>query len=177
MRCVVLLRGINVGGRDPVPMADLRARLGRSFADVRTYLQSGNLALDTDSGPEEVAARVADELTRHFALEDARARVLVLDADAYRGVIRAAPPGFGTDAETYRYDVGFFLGVTAAEVQPHLSVHPDVDDVHVGEAAFYHRRLTAQARRSRVARGLLGTPVNASLTIRNWRTVSALATL
>ncbi|MFC7624313.1 DUF1697 domain-containing protein [Microlunatus sp. GCM10028923] len=177
MRCVVLLRGINVGGRDKVSMADLRARLIRSFSDVRTYLQSGNLALDTDSGPDEVAVRVADELARTFGLADARRRVLVLDTDAYRRVIRAAPPGFGTEPDTYRYDVGFFLGVSAAEVKPHLDVHPDVDDVSVGEAAFYHRRLTALARRSRVARGLLGTPVNASLTIRNWRTVSALATL
>ena len=43
---VALLRGINVGGRGKLPMADLRAIAeGLGYGDVATYIQSGNLVL------------------------------------------------------------------------------------------------------------------------------------
>ncbi|NIP26808.1 MAG: DUF1697 domain-containing protein, partial [Phycisphaerae bacterium] len=47
-----LLRGINVGGKNIIKMADLRACFERmGFSDVRTYIQSGNVlfwATETD---------------------------------------------------------------------------------------------------------------------------------
>jgi uncharacterized protein (DUF1697 family) len=56
---VVLLRGINVGGRNKVPMAELRAALGEAgFASVRTYIQSGNVIAVHASGDAEAAAAV-----------------------------------------------------------------------------------------------------------------------
>lgn len=53
-RFVVLLRGINVGGKNKLPMADLRAALAADgYRDVVTYIQSGNIALsaETCDGP------------------------------------------------------------------------------------------------------------------------------
>jgi len=44
--CIVLLKGINVGGHRKVPMAELRELLSKSgFEDVQTYIQSGNVIL------------------------------------------------------------------------------------------------------------------------------------
>ncbi len=61
VRHVALLRGINVGGRNVLPMADLRSALGSSgLLDVRTYIQSGNVVFRTDDAIEEVA--VADSI-------------------------------------------------------------------------------------------------------------------
>ena len=49
-RCVALLRGINVGGRNPVKMADLKACVeADGHTDVRTYIQSGNVLFTTDT--------------------------------------------------------------------------------------------------------------------------------
>ena len=174
MRYVVLLRGINVGGRNKVPMAGLREHLAGTFADVRTYIQSGNAVLDSDLPADEVAARIERSLPGAFRLDSALIRVLVLDRRAYRQVITGAPKGFGDDPETYRYDVGFYVGVGAAEVEPHITLNPEVDDVTLGKRAFYHRRIAALASRSRLSK-IAGTPVYSSLTIRNWRTTVALA--
>lgn len=174
MRYVVLLRGINVGGRNKVPMAGLRACLAPHFAGVRTYIQSGNVVLDSERPAPEVAATVEGLLPTAFALDVDLVRVLALDADAYREVVDAAPPGFGDDPATYRYDVGFYVGTTADEVARHLPVHPEVDVLHCGERAFYHRRVVALASRSRLSR-VVGTPVYPRLTIRNWATTTALA--
>lgn len=174
MRYVVLLRGINVGGRNKVPMAELCRRLSTDYTDVRSYIQSGNVVLDSDLAADEVAAHIEQALPTYFRLDSPAIRVLVLDGDAYREVVDEAPPAFGADPETYRYDVGFFMGVTADEVEPHLSVHPEVDQVACGSRAFYHQRVAALASRSRLSK-IVGTPVYPSLTIRNWRTTLKLA--
>jgi uncharacterized protein (DUF1697 family) len=173
MRYVVLLRGINVGGRNKVPMVALKGHLADTFEGVQSYIQSGNLILDSDLDATGVASHIERLLPTAFVLESPLVRALVLDADAYRDVVEGAPPKFGADPEKYRYDVAFYMGVTAAEVEPHIPINPEVDDVVVGERAFYHRRVAALASRSRVNK-ISGTPVYPSLTIRNWRTTSTL---
>jgi uncharacterized protein (DUF1697 family) len=174
MRYVALLRGINVGGRNKVPMAALRDVLAEDFGEVRTYIQSGNVALDSTESAAGVATHLERLLPSAFDLDSELIRVLVLDRDSYAQVVAEAPPGFGSDNDTYRYDVGFFVGVSAADVEPHVPTNPDVDVVSWGEHAFYHRRVIALASRSRVNR-VVGTPAYASLTIRNWRTTTTLA--
>lgn len=68
---VVLLRGVNVGGHNRLPMADLRSALTESgLGSVRTYIQSGNIVLDSPaSDPEAVAARVRSVIARGFSLD------------------------------------------------------------------------------------------------------------
>ena len=47
-RYVALLRGINVGGKNPIPMPALKACFeDDGFEDVRTYIQSGNVVFST----------------------------------------------------------------------------------------------------------------------------------
>lgn len=173
MRYVVLLRGINVGGRNKVAMPALREHLDGDFRNVRTYIQTGNVLLESDRPAPDVAAHIERSLPTRFELDSELIRVLVLDSMAFRSILDDAPAGFGSEPEKYRYDVGFYVGVTAADVEPHILVNPEVDDVACRDLAFYHRRVTALASRSRVSR-IIGKPVYAALTIRNWRTVTAL---
>jgi uncharacterized protein (DUF1697 family) len=52
---VILLRGINVGGKNIIPMAELRNRLADDgFSDVTTYIASGNVVLRSDLPAAEV---------------------------------------------------------------------------------------------------------------------------
>jgi len=173
---LVLFRGINVGGRNKVPMAAVREHLEADFTNVRTYIQSGNVVLDSDLTADEVAAHVDAGLPSAFALDSELVRVLVLDADAYREVVAAAPKGFGAEPDVYRYDVVLYMGVTADEVEPFIVINPEVDEVLIGERAVYHRRITALATRSRLNK-IIGSPVYPSLTIRNWNTTLKLAAM
>lgn len=64
---VALLRAVNVAGTGKLPMAELK-RIGEEcgFANVRTYIASGNLLLDSDHGEAEVAAAVEQRLLAFF---------------------------------------------------------------------------------------------------------------
>ena len=55
-RCAILLRGINIGPNNRIPMAELRSLLTQDgFGEVATYLQSGNVLLSSSLSPEAAA--------------------------------------------------------------------------------------------------------------------------
>lgn len=87
---VALLRGINVGGRNRVAMADLRqimAALGHT--DVATYIQSGNVVFSTAETDTEV---LASALERAIAESlDVRPKVVVLSRDELARVVADNP--------------------------------------------------------------------------------------
>jgi uncharacterized protein (DUF1697 family) len=59
---VALLRGINVGGHNKLPMAELRALCeGLGWSDVRTYIQSGNVVFEAKRPDPEALARAIRE--------------------------------------------------------------------------------------------------------------------
>ena len=86
---VALLRGINVGGVK-LAMADLRAVLSSlGYADVSTYIQSGNALFRTDGAePAALAADIEAALDKQLGM---RPRVLVLTRDELAQVIRDNP--------------------------------------------------------------------------------------
>ena len=60
-RYVALLRGINVGGKNAVAMAELRDEFEKlGFADVATYINSGNVLF---RAPRQGAVKLAAEIT------------------------------------------------------------------------------------------------------------------
>ena len=60
---VALLRGINVGGRSTLPMADLRRVAAEcGFGSVATYIQSGNLLFTATLGADAAAARLEEAI-------------------------------------------------------------------------------------------------------------------
>ncbi len=69
-RVVVLLRGVNLVKRNRISMPDLRTALTHAgFADVATYVQSGNVVLTSTSSPEGVASKVRSVIAARFGLE------------------------------------------------------------------------------------------------------------
>jgi len=64
---VVLLRAINVGGHNKIPMAELRALLGElKFTDVATYIQSGNVVCSSRKNPASVATTIKKGISDRF---------------------------------------------------------------------------------------------------------------
>ena len=68
---IVLLKGINVGGHKKVPMAELRELLtSDGFINVRTYIQSGNLILESSVGNnQDLEGVIKKSIFNHFGFE------------------------------------------------------------------------------------------------------------
>ena len=172
-RYLALLRGINVGGNNLIPMAALRdcfEDLGAK--DVATYIQSGNVLFDGGRrGAAAWTTRIERALSERFGYE---ATVVVRTHDELRAIVRDAPDGFGEEPARFRYEVLFLKEpLSAAEALDQVPLREGVDAVAAGKGALYHARLEARATQSKLNR-IVGTPIYRQMTIRNWRTTTRL---
>ncbi len=169
---LALLRGINVGGKNVISMADLRAAFeAHGYGDVRSYIQSGNVVFTTDAPADGLEDEIETMLEERAGVP---VMVVVLDLAGMVRVVGAAPDGFGTEPETYHYDAMFLKSpLTAEEVMDVLDPREGVDSVWPGDGVVYFRRLSAQRTRSRMSK-VVGTPEYQQMTIRNWRTTTRL---
>jgi uncharacterized protein (DUF1697 family) len=67
MTHLALLRGINVGGKNPLPMKDLARMFSEAgCADVRTYIQSGNVVFEAPPRASKIADAVSAAIEKRF---------------------------------------------------------------------------------------------------------------
>ena len=170
---VALLRGINVGGANPIRMADLRTCFEQhGFERVATYIQSGNVVFEAPStSAAELAERLEQIISAAFPYE---ASVVVRSREQMRTIVRGAPEGFGTQPDQYRYDVIFLKPPLSARAAiASVSTRPEVDEAHPGRGVLYFSRLASRAGQSRLS-SIVGSPIYRSITIRNWNTTTRL---
>ena len=174
---VILIRGINVGGKNKVPMTGLKTCLeALGCSNVSTYIASGNVILESDQPPDALQAQIERTLPTTFKLDSELVSVLVLTRKQLQAVIEHKPKGFGEQPETYHSDAIFLIGIDAAEAMAVFNPRPGVDNVWPGDGVIYSQRLSAQRTKSRLNK-IIGTPVYQSMTIRNWNTTTKLLKL
>lgn len=166
---IALLRGINVGGHNKVPMAELRDLcIRQGWAGVSSYIQSGNLVFTAAAKRGEVETQLERAIEQHFGF-------------SIPVIVRAAK-----DWPTY-LDGNPFPGASARE--PNLvalalskdAPLPGADEklleyasnservVRVGDAIWLH--FPNGSARSKLSPAVLDRAVGSTVTSRNWRTV------
>ena len=174
---VVLIRGINVGGNNKVPMAALRQVLETlGFSSVTTYIASGNVILKSDKPAEEIKVQIEAALPEKFILAGERIRVLVLTRMQFQAVVNQKPEGFGEEPDKFHSDVIFLMGIDSAQAMLVFDPREGVDQVWAGQGVIYSERLSARRTQSRLSK-IIGTAAYKSMTIRNWNTTTALLAL
>lgn len=174
-RYVALLRGINVGGRNKLAMADLRAAFEKAgHQAVRTYIQSGNLLFESDVPRGSLEDDIEATLERRFRVPLV---VVVRSHRQLREVVRAAPSGFGERPDTYHSDVIFLKApLSAKRAMGVVSLREGVDEAWTGPGVLYFARLSERRVQSRMGR-IVGTPEYQLMTIRSWTTTTKLLSL
>ena len=173
-RYVALLRGINVGGKNPVPMAHLRELLSdMGYADVATYIASGNVILSSDHKPDRIKREIEAALPKAFKLHSELIAVLVLTAAQIRAVVADRPKGFGDQPGKYHSDAIFLMGIDATAATEAFDPREGVDKVWPGKGVIYSQRVSAQRTKSRLSK-IAVSPHYKSMTIRSWATTLAL---
>lgn len=173
---LVLLRGINVGGKNIIKMADLKAGFETmGLSNVLTYIQSGNVLFQSDEKDKALlTTRIENGLSRQF---DFPARVVVISYKELAAIVRDAPDKFGKDEKMFRYDVIFLKEpLTPKEAMKNVSVREGVDTAHAGKQALYFSRLVSRASQSYLTK-IIGMPVYQNMTIRNWNTTTIILEL
>jgi uncharacterized protein (DUF1697 family) len=174
VRQILLLRGVNVGGRNRVAMAELSRLLdGAGMEDVRTYLQSGNVVVSSEVPARELAAQCKRVLADGFGLD---VEVIVRSRDELAAVVKRNPLGH-VASDPKRYQVSFLAGeLDAGTLRELEALATDAERlVAVGRELYaWHPDGVA---RSRLWARLAGRQLPTAATARNWTTVTKLLAL
>lgn len=174
---LVLLRGINVGGKNILSMAALKKSLEElGFKEVSTYIASGNVFLRSDLPPAKIKSIIEEALPRLHKLDSDLIKVLILTNKNLRAVINNKPAGFGEEPGKYHSDAIFLMDVNADDAVKIFNPREGVDTVWAGDGVIYSQRLSAQRTKSRLSK-IMSSPVYKSMTIRTWNTVQNLAAI
>ncbi|MGW8315334.1 MAG: DUF1697 domain-containing protein [Bacteroidales bacterium] len=170
---IMLLRGINVGGRNTIPMRELTGILeDLGCSSVKTYIQSGNIVLRSDMDADSLSELAGQAIQ---SLKGFEPHVLVLERRDLERAIAANPfPEAESDPK------GLHLGFLDA---PPSS--PDLDTLESMKAKSERFQLIENIfylhAPEGVGRSKLATNTERSLgvpmTDRNWRTISKIRDL
>lgn len=170
---IALLRGINLGGRNRVAMADLRELFEvLGHRDVRTYIQSGNVVftsgrVDADGIASELTQRIDEEL-------GVSATTVVLSEEELVTAATANPYVEEAEYDPTKVHVAFMSSrpedptVLTSGMDAHAP-----EELSLGDRVLY-LHLPDGIGRSQLVADLQRRPTETELTIRNWRTVTKL---
>jgi uncharacterized protein (DUF1697 family) len=164
--CVALLRGINVGGNNKVPMADLRALCtALGYANVETYIQSGNVVFDASGSEAEVVAAMEAALLTTFGLT---LSVVVRSAAELVEIVARNP--FPNETDGTKLHVTCFASPLPASTVAKLDPGVAPPDAFVLDGRDMYLHLPGGMGTSKLAVHI-GQKLGKLGTTRNWNTV------
>jgi uncharacterized protein (DUF1697 family) len=166
---VALLRGINVGGKNTLPMCDLAAMFVEGgCTDVRTYIQSGNVVFAATPG---VVERLADDISRRIAKSFGyRVPVVVRTADELRQVVRGNP-FLKSDADARSLHVAFLADLPDPGRIAALDPKRSPGDSFSMRGREIYLCLPNGVAGTKLSNAYFDSALATTSTLRNWRTV------
>ena len=169
---VALLRGVNVGGKNMVSMASLKASFeAMGFEGVTTYINSGNIIFKSGEGDARKLERdIEAMLLRDYNLDS---KVVVRSFDEMSKLVENLPEGWGGD-ERWKYDVMFLRhSIDCEEVLEALEPRRDVERVVYRPGALLWSARVSDLGRTRMIK-LPGQRIYQDMTVRNLNTTRKL---
>jgi uncharacterized protein (DUF1697 family) len=172
---VALLRGINLGARNKVSMADLRELFANlDCQDVSTYVQSGNVLFKSSvAGPADLSQTIEKRIHRELSLS---VTVLVRTKEQLAKVVARNP--FAADgSDLTKLHVTFLAHLPdRARVRELEAKQFEPDEFRVAGQEIYLRCPNGYGR-SKLSNAYFEKRLGVAATTRNWKTVTTLAEL
>ena len=175
MKYVLLLRGINVGGKNKVAMSDLKDMISKlGYENVITYINSGNIIFDANDNKEIVRVKISHMLeTFPFSINK-----VILTQEEYLDEISNLPEWWSE--ELFRRDVLFYSDeVDYSVMKERIKMMPLNDEmVHFGKrAVFWGKYNEKNYLLTSYHKLLMKESFYKSITIRNARTFEKISEL
>jgi uncharacterized protein (DUF1697 family) len=176
---VALLRGINVGGKNMLPMKDLAAMFASAgAADVRTYIQSGNVVFAASQPlAERLPADIQAAIAKRFGY---RIPVVVRSARDLEAVVRTNPflvEGAPKPGDEEIIAVSFLAHAPGAKLITALDAARSPPDEFVVRGREIYLRCPNGFARTKLTNAYFDAKLQTTSTARNWRTVLKLREL
>ena len=107
MRYIAFLRGINISGKNKMPMEELKQGFERlNYTEVKTYLNSGNVIFSSDEADTiKIISRIEEMIKNQFSLD---IPVFVISKEELEDILYHAPDWWGDESKEI-YDNLIFI--------------------------------------------------------------------
>lgn len=176
---VALLRGINVGGKNRIKMADLKLAFeGIGLSKVQTFIQSGNVLFESNEGEEPLRKGIENKLEDVF---DFYIPVILRTSMELEKIIENCP--FSEEeireaeeaAKAESLYVGLLIQPPYQEGMEHLNAYRSQNEKFSINGRDVYLLFRNSIRNSKLANNL--HKLNVPLTTRNWKTLNKLTVL
>ena len=170
---LALLRGINVSGHNMIKMDALQKALENiGFKDVKTYIQSGNVFVNTS---EESAATVGFQIKQEiYKVFGHDVPVVVIAKEDLLACFQNNPFLKEKDADTKKLYVAFVSTVLTSESIHQLKMSQVKPDEISLDASRIFIKYAISAGKTKLDQKYIEKKLNVTATIRNWNTVTNL---
>ncbi|MCR8659833.1 DUF1697 domain-containing protein [Paenibacillus endoradicis] len=176
---IVLLRGINVGGKNKLKMADLRVALSNiGLVKVQTYIQSGNIVLESNEDEATLCSMIEHTIEKEFKLS---IKTVIRTSEQLKQIVKNCPFSEEQIAEVAANSETETLYVAMLLDEPHFERIEKLNGLHFGNDQYgivgrdVYLLFDQSIRNSKLAVQVekLGEPI----TTRNWKTINKLIEL
>lgn len=177
---LALIRGINVGGKNKIKMADLKIALESiGLIHVETYIQSGNVIFESSEKEEILRTKLEHEIVGKFGIP---AAVVLRTVGELEQIIRDCPfsqeeitKAESVNSEGESFYVGLLTEVPAQGKTECLDAFRSEDDEYRMGSRDIYLLLRHSIRNSKLANNL--HKLDVPCTVRNWNTINKLQAL
>jgi uncharacterized protein (DUF1697 family) len=174
MKFIAFLRGINVGGKNKINMAELKTCFENlNFRNVVTYINSGNIIFESDQPDASELITVCEQaILNQFKLN---ITCLVMPAQKFLEALKKAPDWWGAGGES-KHNAILVIPPQKAEatVTEIGQVKPEYEKVAFFDSIIFWSAPLKTFSRTRYSK-IVGTKLYARLTIRGSSTINKLA--
>ncbi len=171
---MALLRGINVGGKNKLPMKDLAGLFREAgCADVRTYIQSGNVLFSAATDPAtKILPLIEKRIADRFGI---RVPLVMRTAEEIERVTRTNP--FLRGEDTSALHVAFLASRPTQQQVDSLDPSRSPPDAFVVQGREIYLHCPNGIARTKLTNAWFDSRLATTSTLRNWKTVLALLEL
>lgn len=171
---IAILRGINVGGKRKLLMADLKTLCeDLGWQEVKTYIQSGNLIFKSSEKNPELEDRLEEAIASKFGYE---VPVIVRDSEEVQK-FNARNPFYNAEADISKLHLSFLKEKPSEENIMEIKQYdfePDRFTVDQKEVFIY---CEGKYHRTKISNNFLEKKLQVGATTRNWKTILKLIEL
>lgn len=171
---LALMRGINVGGKNILPMLELAAMFeSAGCTGVRTFIQSGNVIFKASPKIcKGLGLAIAEQITKKYGY---RTPVILRTIEQLRETIAGNP--FRDEGDEEHLHVMFLQDKPGAGRVAALDANRSLPDRFLVRGADIYLHLPNRAGRSKLTNAWFDSQLSTVSTARNWRTVRKLLEL
>ena len=166
---LALLRGINVSGQKLIKMEDLRSLLeSAGFKNVSTYIQSGNVFVDTDeTSKAKVADKIKNIIKEKYGFD---VGILILGLADLKKTVKDNPFLKDADVNLKQVYVAFLSDSPQAENIDKFRQFDVQDDIALLEGNIMYLKYAIGAGQTKLSNALIENKLKVVSTSRNWNT-------